>query len=384
MNDTDRAPVGLASAHSAIRFQGIIGFADPVRPEVPAAIARCHEAHVRVAMVTGDHPSTALAVARSLGIDGNGRAVTGDDLDASPDPGSLIAETSVFARIRPAQKHLIVAELKRRGEVVAMTGDGINDAPALREADIGVAMGLRGTAVSREAATMVLLDDNFATIVEAIAEGRAIYRNLRAAFGYLVAFHVPLIVLALAMPLLGQPLLLIPFNLIALEFLLHPIVALVFENDPAPAEGMRVPPRRRNEGLFGRWLMASALRGLLLTATTALVYAVAPPDQARTAALVCLFAGVLLLVLAERRSTDMGRRNRTLVPIFSAGAVIEVLLFTVPAFREPMAVTGVPMTTVMASVAAAALSTLWLLPYRYLRSRRSAGAATARPFGRSS
>ena len=356
-----RVPEDRHEAESSLGFVGVIGFTDPTRPEVPQAISECRNAGIRIVMLTGDHPITARSVADGLGLPADG-VITGDDLDRA----AGIGDAAVFARIRPEQKHRIVSELRERGEVVAMTGDGINDAPALREADIGVAMGLRGTAVAREAATLVLLDDNFATIVEAVREGRRIYTNLRNAFSYLVAFHVPLLVLALLIPILGEPLLLFPFHLIALEFLLHPIVALSFENDPPPAGIMNRPPRRRSEGLLGRWLIAPAVRGLTLAAATAALYLthLANGEQAaRGMALACLFAGELLLVLAERtRETEA--RNPVLLPLILAGAVVVATLFLLPGLRQVMGITAITPQGWLVAVGTATVATLWALPFR--------------------
>ena len=347
-------------AEASLRFLGLIGFIDPTRPEVPQAIAECRDAGIRIVMITGDHPVTARSVADGLGLADDG-VVTGDDLDEM----DTVPSASVFARIRPEQKHRIVSDLRAQGEVVAMTGDGINDAPALREADIGVAMGLRGTAVAREAATLVLLDDNFATIVQAVREGRRIFTNLRNAFAYLVAFHVPLLVLALLIPLLGEPLLLLPFHLIALEFLLHPVVALAFENDPAPADIMTRPPRRTGEGLLGRWLVPPAVRGLMLAAGTAGLYLFHLPDgteSARAVALACLFIGELLLVLTER-SRRTGTRNRVLLPLLAAGALIVAVLFLLPSAQGLMAIAPTTPRSWLLAGGVATATTLWALPF---------------------
>jgi Ca2+-transporting ATPase len=356
-----RVPKDRQEAESSLRFLGLIGFTDPTRPEVPQAITECRNAGIRIVMITGDHPITARAVADGLGL-ADDQVITGDDLDQADSIGAA----SVFARIRPEQKHRIVSELRTQGEVVAMTGDGINDAPALREADIGVAMGQRGTAVAREAATLVLLDDNFATIVEAVREGRRIYANLRNAFSYLVAFHVPLLILALLMPILGEPLLLLPLHLIALEFLLHPIVALAFENDPPPAGIMNRPPRRRSEGLLGRWLIAPAIRGLTLAVAAGALYLVHLPDGdevARSIALVCLFTGELLLVLTERtRQTEA--KNKVLIPLLLAGAAVVAFLFLLPGLHQVMGITAVTPGSWLLGVGTAAVATLWAVPLK--------------------
>jgi Ca2+-transporting ATPase len=244
-----------AAQEAGLRLVGLIGFSDPLRAGVADALESCRRAGVRVIMITGDHPATAHAVAEALDLphehDGVDVIATGDDLDAAGAArlDDLAATANVFARTRPDQKHLLVESLRRRGEVVAMTGDGVNDAPALREADIGVAMGARGTDVARESASLVLLDDNFATIVAAVRDGRRIFDNLTHAFAYLIAFHPPLLLGALVIPLLGRPLLLLPIHLVVLELLLHPIVSLVFQADPADRDVMERPPRPVGDAL---------------------------------------------------------------------------------------------------------------------------------------
>jgi Ca2+-transporting ATPase len=304
-DSTDRA-----RDESALVLRGLIAFSDPVRAGVAEALAACRRAGIRVIMITGDHPATAHAVAEGLDLphehDGNDVIATGDDLDAA-DPqqlDELVACANVFARTRPEQKHLLVEALRRRGEVVAMTGDGINDAPALRESDIGVAMGARGTEVARESASIVLLDDNFATIVGAVRDGRRIFDNLTRAFAYLIAFHPPLLLGALVIPLVGRPLLLLPIHLVALELLLHPIVSLVFQADPAAQDTMDRPPRRVGDALRLRSLARSYEVGIVLAGVIVTVYLVAltawPEDQARALAFATLLAAQPVLLLGAR------------------------------------------------------------------------------------
>jgi Ca2+-transporting ATPase len=250
-----------------------------------------------------------VAEALDLPHEAAGRDViaTGDDLDRA-DPQEidrLAATANVFARTRPEQKHLLVEALRRRGEVVAMTGDGINDAPALREADIGVAMGQRGTDAAREAASLVLLDDNFATIVGAVRDGRRIFDNLTRAFAYLIAFHPPLLLGALVVPLLDRPLLLLPVHLVVLELLLHPVVSLVFQADPADDDAMRRPPRPVADALRLRALWRPYAVGLVLALVIVGEYLVAlhahwPADDARALAFATLLASQVVLLLSMR------------------------------------------------------------------------------------
>jgi Ca2+-transporting ATPase len=290
---------------------GLIGFMDPVRPEVPAALAECRQAGIRVLLLTGDHPHTALTIAREAGLgtpDEPLKVISGQQIEQASDQelGALLKTHQVFARVLPAQKYRIVQALKKQGAVVAMTGDGINDAPALKAADVGVAMGQRGTQVARAAATIVLMNDNFATIVAAVREGRRIFENLRRAFGYLIAFHLPIVLTALLVPLLGAPLFLLPIHLVWLELLVHPTSALVFQGDAPDPDLMQRPPRRPAEPLMRRLdALRVLLSGALLTTGVLLLYLLALQNgvstpRARALAFTLLILGQVVLVLIER------------------------------------------------------------------------------------
>jgi Ca2+-transporting ATPase len=356
-----------------LSFVGLVAFADPVRPGVVEALAECRRAGVRVIMLTGDHPVTAHAVAEGLDLPhGEENPVaTGDDLDRADDLvlGGLVRRVNIFARIRPEQKHRIVRALRARGEVVAMTGDGINDAPALREADIGVAMGRRGTEVARESADLVLLDDNFATIVAAIRDGRRIFENLRRAFAYLVAFHAPLLLAALVVPLVGAPLLLLPVTLVWLELVVHPVASLVFEHDPPPADLMARPPRAPGAGLLvGRDLVRAVAQGLSLAAGIlalhlgALARGIAEPE-ARSLAVTALLLGQLVLVLATRSparplwATSLGG-NPTLPAVLGATLLSLVAALYVPPLARALELAPLSLAEWLIAALVAALATL--------------------------
>ena len=296
-----------AQDERGLRLLGLLGFRDPLRPEVPQAISECRSAGIAVKMITGDHALTARAIAEQAGLPlGPGAVLTGDELDhlQGADLLRALRNASVLARVRPEQKHAVVEALSLAGEIVAMTGDGINDAPALRRADIGVAMGERGTEVARAAADLVLLHDDFAALVSTVREGRRIFLNLQRAFLYLIAFHVPIVGLALLAPLLGLPLLLLPIHLVWLELIVHPVSALVFEGEPAPADVMRRPPRDPLAPLLPARLVARSIgSGVLITATSLGLYVLRLPAGeavARGVALAALVSGSLLLVFAER------------------------------------------------------------------------------------
>jgi Ca2+-transporting ATPase len=267
----------LSQAGFEYRLLGLIGLADPLRPGVVEAVAQCRMAGLRVIMITGDYPTTAAAIASEAGLEGPG-IISGDELAGMDD--AALAErarkTSVFARIMPEQKLRIVAALKADGEIVAMTGDGVNDAPSLKAAHIGIAMGGRGTDVAREASSLVLLDDDFGSIVVAVRLGRRVFDNLRKSMGFIVAIHVPIAGLALLPLVTGLPILLWPMHIAFLEMVIDPVCTLVFEAETEEEGIMRRPPREPSAPLFSASLLAwSVLQGVVVFALTAGIYLLA-------------------------------------------------------------------------------------------------------------
>lgn len=251
-------------------FVGLLGLADPLRAEIPAAIAQAHSAGIRVVMITGDYPSTARAIASQAGLDvGLGAdkvtpsqtVLTGNEMAqlTEQELGLRLRSVQVCARVAPAQKLRIVRALQANGEVVAMTGDGVNDAPALKAAHVGVAMGARGTDVAREAAAIVLLNDNFAALVQAVRMGRRIFDNLRKSMAYILAVHVPIAGMALAPVLLGWPTVLLPLHIAFLELVIDPACSLVFENEAPDERSMQQPPRDVQAPLLDKTTMLLAL-----------------------------------------------------------------------------------------------------------------------------
>lgn len=374
-------PSGDRSRDEApLRVVGLVAFSDPIREGVSAALDACGSAGIRVVLITGDHPSTAHAVAEGLGLPhtlgGVDLIATGDDLEAA-DPDELdrlVGAANVFARTRPDHKLVIIDALRRRGEVIAMTGDGINDAPALRAADIGVAMGERGTAVAREAATLVLLDDNFATIVGAVRNGRRIYDNLSRAFAYLIAFHPPLLFAALVIPLLGRPLLLLPIHLVTLELLLHPVVSLVFQADPPGDDVMTRAPLPAGAALTFRALWRPYAIGCTLAVAVIGAYLLAlhagwPTDEARAVGFALLLASQPFLILVARSPGSPVWRSRLPVTRTLVGAVFAIVVVTIAAvYLHPLAallqLAPFSLGIWFAVVAAAAAATLWSEPLK--------------------
>jgi P-type Ca2+ transporter type 2C len=236
------------------QFLGLVGLSDPVRPTVAAAVRECYTAGIRVVMITGDYPETARSIAHQVGLTQTGEIITGAELERMSDTElqQHIQNTNIFARAVPEQKLRIVNALKDKGEVVAMTGDGVNDAPALKAAQIGIAMGQRGTDVARESAALVLLDDDFSSIVQAVKLGRRIFDNLRKAMSYLLAIHIPIAGMSLIPVLFKLPLVLLPIHVAFLHLIIDPACSIVLEAEPAEANVMQRPPRHPKEPLFGR------------------------------------------------------------------------------------------------------------------------------------
>ncbi|HVC49830.1 MAG TPA: cation-translocating P-type ATPase [Burkholderiales bacterium] len=291
----------------SFKFVGLVGLADPLRAEVPDAITECHQAGIRVIMITGDHPRTARAIAASAGIPGE-VIITGNDMEKM-DTLTLarqIASVHVFARVTPAQKLAIVEALKKNGEIVAMTGDGVNDAPALKSAHIGIAMGKRGTDVAREAASLILLEDDFTAILSAIRLGRRIFANLRQAMVYTLAVHVPIIGLSILPLMFGLPLILTPIHIAFLELVIDPSCSLTFEAETANPYLMEQPPRSATEPLVSsHQLTLSLIQGLLVTLAAMAYYSWAiskgePAGDARTLAFIILVTANSALILPTR------------------------------------------------------------------------------------
>ncbi len=311
------------SAHGFhFEWLGLIGLTDPLRPEIHQAVAECQSAGIRVIMITGDYPATAQEIARQAGLP-EGETLSGDTLDSLSDPQlqAQLAQVTVCARISPHQKLRIVQALQAAGEVVAMTGDGVNDAPALQAAHVGVAMGARGTDVAREAADLVLVDDNFASIVRGIRVGRRIFGNLQKSMHYIFAIHIPIAGIALVPMLMGWPPMMLPLHVALMEMVIDPACSIAFENEPADAQVMQRPPRDTTAPLFGASAIALAMaQGLCVLASVALTYFLAqkglgawvsdgvaqlgwsPLDPAQTRAMVfvTLVVGNAALILSNR------------------------------------------------------------------------------------
>ena len=331
----------------ALSFVGLIGFEDPLRPSVPAAVAECLTAGVRVVMITGDYPATAQSIARQAGLPNCEEVMTGAELDGLSDEelARRIRKVQVFARVVPEQKLRIVNALKASGEIVAMTGDGVNDAPALKAAHIGIAMGGRGTDVARESASLVLLDDDFSSIVAAIRLGRRIFDNIKKAIAFILAVHVPIAGLSILPVFFADwPLLLLPVHIVFLELIIDPSCSLIFEAEEAEADVMRRPPRPPDERLFSKQTIGLALmQGASVLAVCLAVFLLARNSHSADAARALMFATLvvafIVIILVNRSWTRTALAmlhvpNAALRWVLLATCSLLAVVLGVPAARD--------------------------------------------------
>lgn len=353
---------------------GLAALHDPVRPGVADAVAECRRAGIRTVMITGDYPGTALAIADEVGLDTGGGCVTGAELAELDDDAlrGTVGAVSVFARMVPAQKLRLIRALQAEGEVVGMTGDGVNDAPALRAADIGIAMGRRGTDVAREAAALVITDDDFSSIVGGVRQGRGIFDNLRKAMAYIIAVHVPLVGMALIpLAVTDWPLVLLPLQIAILELIIDPACSVVFEAEQVDPLIMDQPPRPADAPMFdARTLGIAVAQGAAVLGAVLGVYLWGvlggrDDDVVRSLTFATLVLGNLGLILVNRSwrlavwQTFRERRNPTLGWIVGGALAVLVLLLSVPALRDVFGFGPVDVREVAVVVAAAAAGVTW-------------------------
>jgi Ca2+-transporting ATPase len=331
----------VAPADITFTPAGLLALADPLRPEIPACVARCAGAGIRVVMITGDHPDTARAIARQAGLSDT-PVLTGAALDALGDAAldARIGALTICARIAPTQKLRLVQAFARSGATVAMTGDGVNDAPALKAAHVGIAMGGRGTDVAREAAALVLLDDRFASIVDAIGAGRRIHDNLRKSIRYVISMHAPIAGMAILPILAGWPPLLYPMHIVFMELIIDPACTLVFENEPAAPGAMLRPPRDPHMSLFTPGALARTLAmglGPLVAVAGAYGWALdaLAPAEARAFGFTTLVFANLSLILVNRAAGasllgSLRQPNRILWLVVAAALGLLALALYVP------------------------------------------------------
>lgn len=329
-------------------FIGLIGLSDPIRENVKEAISECYHAGIRVIMITGDYPITAQNIALEIGLKNHTNCISGNELQLMSDDElcEKIKDTNVFARVIPEQKLKIVEALKRNKEIVAMTGDGVNDAPALKAANIGIAMGQKGTDVAREASSLVLMDDNFSSIVNAIKMGRRIYDNLQKAFGYTFAIHVPIAGLSLIPILMGNlPLILWPVHIVFLELIIDPACSIIFEAEEADLNVMNRPPKVITDKFFGlRKIVFSCLQGLGILLTCLLIFGVGlkldyAEKEVRTMTFITLIIANIAIILTNRSWTNnifkiIATPNNTVIWVVGGAIIFLTLILNFSFFIE--------------------------------------------------
>lgn len=360
------------------KFLGLIGLADPIRETVPPAVRECYNAGIRVVMITGDYPATARNIAREIGLQNFDKIITGPELEKmeNGELGKKIREVNIFARVAPEQKLLIVNALKANGEIVAMTGDGVNDAPALKSSHIGVAMGERGTDVARESAGIVLLNDDFSTIVKAVRLGRRICDNLKKAMAYIVSVHIPIAGVSFFPVLFGWPIVLYPVHIVFLELVIDPACTMVFEAEKEEANVMDRPPRDPKKPLFGsKILFLSVLQGFFsLLAVTAIfmmaLYSGQSEEEARTLAFVTLITSNISLILVNRSWTKtmvsyMYVLNKALIGVIAIAIAFLLMALYVPALQRIFHFGFMHWEDILVSVAFGIFSITWFEALKY-------------------
>ncbi len=381
-------PENVASLHFG--FVGLVGLEDPVRAGVPAAVAECRAAGIRVVMITGDYPSTAEAIARQAGLDAT-RVVTGPELAAMGEDElrRRVADTSVFARMLPEQKLRLVQALAANGQIVGMTGDGVNDAPALKAAHVGIAMGARGTDVAREAAAVVLLEDDFAALVHGIRTGRRIVDNLKKALAYILAVHLPIVGLTLAPIAMGWPLVLMPIHIAFLHLVIDPACSVVFEAQPEEADLMKRSPRAPREPMFGRQVIEiSSAQGAAVLVVVLAVYAASlhlgqVENEARSLTFSTFLVANLALIFTNRSWSQSivssSLKDLTLWAVTAGALLFLALVLYVPFLAHLFRFAALGPLDLVLCFAGGALSVAWfeIVKRRGVRGRPSASPSTA-------
>ncbi|HEX7672453.1 MAG TPA: cation-translocating P-type ATPase, partial [Polyangiaceae bacterium] len=367
----------------SLELVGLLGFEDPLRATVPGAVAECRSAGVRVIMITGDYPATAQSIARHAGLAQCETVLTGADLDRMSDEelARRVSEVQIFARVVPEQKLRIVNALKTNNEVVAMTGDGVNDAPALKAAHIGIAMGGRGTDVAREAASLVLLDDDFSSIVQAVRLGRRIYDNIKKAIVFIVAVHVPIAGLSMLPVFFADwPLLIMPVHIAFLQLIIDPSCTLIFEAEQAEADVMKRPPRERDAGLFSRETLGVALlQGFSILAVCLGVFLLArrghSVDAARALTFVTLVVAFIVVILVNRSWLKsavamLSVPNPAVRWVLLGATAFLALAVMVPIVRRLFHFAPLHVTDLLLSLGAGFLCVLWFEVVKQVRRAR--------------
>jgi Ca2+-transporting ATPase len=361
-------------------FIGLIGLSDPIRRNVKQAVSECQQAGIRVIMITGDYPVTAQHIALEIGLENPDKCMTGAELHSISDAelSNKMKDINVFARVVPEQKLKIVEALKRNGEIVAMTGDGVNDAPALKAANIGIAMGQKGTDVAREASSLVLMDDNFSSIVAAIRMGRRIFDNLQKAFGYTFAIHVPIAGLSLIPILVAHlPIILWPVHIVFMELIIDPACSIIFEAEKEEANVMSRPPKKFDEPFFGaKKIIFSCLQGSgILLVTMAIhvsgLYFSFDANQVRTMAFTTLIVSNIAVILTNRSWTDniftiIATPNKAVLWVVGGAIFFLTLILNVPFFLELFQFEKLSIVALLICIAAGLSTIIWFEIYKLI------------------
>lgn len=377
---TEKLPTDQHEFHFEVI--GLVGLADPVRPKVPQAVRECYSAGMRVIMITGDYAGTALHIAQEIGLKSDSTCISGPELEMMDDAQlqERMRTVDIFARVIPKQKLRLVNALKANGEIVAMTGDGVNDAPALKSAHIGIAMGERGTDVAREAAALVLLDDDFSSIVQAIKMGRRIYENIRKALAFILAIHVPIAGISLLPLLFGLPLVLLPVHIVFLELIIDPASSVVFESEPESPAVMKRPPRNPQKPMFsGQLITLSLLQGVSVLVSVLAIFLLSlslgrsePTVRAMTFTTL-VFANLALIFVNRSQSrtvlATLRARNVAFWWVMAGGLLLLALVLSVPFLRDLFSFSQLTPTDLLICLGTGIISILWFEVAKLLRRR---------------
>ena len=363
---------------------GLIGLSDPIRDTVPMAVKECYRAGIRVIMITGDYPVTAINIGKAIGLKNPDLCISGPELIAMSEEelSQKIKDVNIFARVIPEQKLKIVNALKRNGEIVAMTGDGVNDAPALKASNIGIAMGDKGTDVAREASSLVLMDDNFASIVGAVKMGRRIFDNLQKALGYIFAIHVPIAGLSLIPVLFADmPLILWPVHIVFLELIIDPACSIIFEMETEEKNVMSRPPKDIKEPFFGaKKILLSCTQGVGILIISMLVYFIGlesgySEKAVRTLSFVTLIVANIAVIISNRSWTNnifkiLVTPNRAVKWVVGGAIFFLILILNVPFLINLFQFEKIGFVELVICTFAGLLSIVWFEIYKYVSAKR--------------
>jgi Ca2+-transporting ATPase len=364
------------------QFEGLISLYDPPKENIKNAFEQFYTAGIGIRLLTGDHGGTAVHIANQVGLKNNGRYITGDEVMQLPEASlqQVVNTTAIFARMFPEAKRRVVRALKANNETVAMTGDGVNDGPALKSADIGIAMGRKGTEIARQAASLILTDDNIEKMVEAIRQGRKIFHNLKKAVRYIISIHIPIILTASIPIVLGwqYPNIFTPIHVIFLELIMGPTCSIFFEREPVEADIMQVPPRQKTVSLFsGSELSVSIIQGVIIALAMLILYYVYMSQNyllpyVRTLVFTTMVLSNILLTFVNRSFTEtifktIRYKNSFALPVLLSSIAFLAIVLLVPAAQSLFRFTTIGFTDFLVCVATALAGVLWFELYKFIK-----------------